>query len=235
MNMRKILILIILFFFISCSSNTFLIKNSGKVYLINRDHEQNISCKEKIIVAWKSKGEQFLTRTRASGRYPVVTTTIVRANNKYIKLKSTHWNKITDIPGEYTSSNNNITVHSNSSPYLFIPLDSITTIYKCTQNPNYIKSSATGAAKGGKYALSQAIKEGEEKTRNEDYSGNQTVNEKIVSKTIFGTIAGAIFNPIIELVKDSDYQMPLSKLNVACKRYEVNRETRENSYEIVVR
>lgn len=234
MDEKKLLIiLVILINLFMCSSQKSMLSNSGELYIINKATNTEIPCKKNIVVKWRNQDREFYTAALVSGYEQIVTTTIVEANNSYIRLESSYWDNVENLPDEYLEIANNIVINPRKSFSIYVPTDSVVAIYKYGEKSNYAQNSVEGAKKGGQDSFSDAIDEADEKIEKREIDEDENVNAEIASETVMGTILGAIFYPIAKHFEDPDHVVGEYELNSVCQKYIINKS--ETTNKIIIR
>lgn len=200
-----------------------ILRNSGELYIINETTNTEIPCKKNIIVKWRNNDREFYTAALVSGYEQIVTTTLIEANNSYIRVESSYWDNVECLPAEYLEADNNIVIDPRKAFSIYVPTDSVVAIYKYGEKLNYAQNTVEGAQKGGQDSFSDAIDEADEKIEKREINEDENVNAEIASETVLGTILGVIFYPIVKHFEDLDHVVGEYELNTDCENFIVNK------------
>ena len=220
---KFLIILVVLANLFMCSSPKSMLSNSGELYIMNITTNTEIPCKKNIIIKWRNNNREFYTAALVSGYEQIITATVIEANSSYIRLESSYWDNVENLPAEYLEAANNIVINSSKAFSIYVPTDSVAAIYKYGEKSNYAQNSVEGAQKGGQDSFSDAVDEADEKIEKREINEDENVNAEIASETVLGTILGAIFYPIAKHYEDPNHVVGEYELNTDCEKIIVNR------------
>lgn len=93
-------------YLLSCAQPLPLLQNPGTVALTDRSHTIALSPDQKLALTWSIHGIRDSTCAIVTGERRAATAHIVEANPMYLRLKSTSWQNLEDIPDTYLGVRN---------------------------------------------------------------------------------------------------------------------------------